>query len=433
MLERYTRPEMGAIWIEKNKYQKWLDVELAVCEAWSELGEIPSQVVQRIKKKAAFSTKRINEIEKVVKHDVIAFLASVAENVGEDSRYIHLGLTSYDVVDTAFSILIKESLEKIQKDLLSLKDIIKAEALRHKKTIMVGRTHGVHAEPITFGVKLLVWYEEINRHLRRIAQAIDVISYGRISGAVGTYIHIDPRVEVKALKKLGLKPAKISTQILQRDRHAEVLSALALLASSLDKFAIEIRHLQKTEVLELEEPFTKGQKGSSSMPHKKNPVRAERISGLARLARSNLQVALENIPLWHERDISHSSVERVIFPDTFILTDFILAEMMDIIKNWNVFPEKMKENIALTQGLIFSQKLLLTLMNKDLSRDKAYHLVQKNSLSAWKSNRNFKEIVQSDPEIKQILSSKEIEECFSLDLYLEKIDYIFRRVLSDES
>ncbi len=433
MLERYTLPEMGAIWIEKNKYQKWLDVELAVCEAWSELGEIPSQVVQRIKKKAAFSTKRINEIEKVVKHDVIAFLASVAENVGEDSRYIHLGLTSYDVVDTAFSILIKESLEKIQKDLLSLKDIIKAEALRHKKTIMVGRTHGVHAEPITFGVKLLVWYEEINRHLRRIAQAIDVISYGRISGAVGTYIHIDPRVEVKALKKLGLKPAKISTQILQRDRHAEVLSALALLASSLDKFAIEIRHLQKTEVLELEEPFTKGQKGSSSMPHKKNPVRAERISGLARLARSNLQVALENIPLWHERDISHSSVERVIFPDTFILTDFILAEMMDIIKNWNVFPEKMKENIALTQGLIFSQKLLLTLMNKDLSRDKAYHLVQKNSLSAWKSNRNFKEIVQSDPEIKQILSSKEIEECFSLDLYLEKIDYIFRRVLSDES
>ncbi len=353
MLERYTLPEMGAIWIEKNKYQKWLDVELAVCEAWSELGEIPSQVVQRIKKKAAFSTKRINEIEKVVKHDVIAFLASVAENVGEDSRYIHLGLTSYDVVDTAFSILIKESLEKIQKDLLSLKDIIKAEALRHKKTIMVGRTHGVHAEPITFGVKLLVWYEEINRHLRRIAQAIDVISYGRISGAVGTYIHIDPRVEVKALKKLGLKPAKVSTQILQRDRHAEVLSALALLASSLDKFAIEIRHLQKTEVLELEEPFTKGQKGSSSMPHKKNPVRAERISGLARLARSNLQVALENIPLWHERDISHSSVERVIFPDTFILTDFILAEMMDIIKNWNVFPEKMKENIALTQRPYF--------------------------------------------------------------------------------
>lgn len=433
MIERYTRPEMGAIWTEKNRYQKWLDVELAVCEAWSELGEIPSQALQRIKKKATFSTKRIEEIENVVKHDVIAFLASVAENVGEDSRYIHLGLTSHDVVDTAFSILIKESLEKIQKDLLSLKDTIKAEALRHKKTIMVGRTHGVHAEPITLGVKLLVWYEEVNRHMRRIAQAIDVISYGRISGAVGTYIHIDPEIEVKALKKLGLKPAKVSTQILQRDRHAEVISALALVASSLDKFASEIRHLQKTEVLEMEEPFTKGQKGSSAMPHKKNPVRAERISGLARLARSNLQVALENIPLWHERDISHSSAERIIFPDTFILTDFILAEIMDIIKNWNVFPEKMKENIALTQGLIFSQKLLLTLMKKDLPRDKAYHLVQKNSLAAWKSHLDFKEIIQSDPEIKKILSPEEIEECFSLDPYLEKIDYIFERVLSDES
>lgn len=433
MIERYTRPEMGAIWTEKNRYQKWLDVELAVCEAWSELDEIPSQALQRIKKKATFSTKRIEEIENVVKHDVIAFLASVAENVGEDSRYIHLGLTSYDVVDTAFSILIKESLEKIQKDLLSLKDTIKAEAIRHKKSIMAGRTHGVHAEPITFGVKLLVWYEEVKRHMRRIAQAIDVISYGRISGAVGTYIHIDPEIEVKALKKLGLKPAKVSTQILQRDRHAEVLSALALVASSLDKFASEIRHLQKTEVLEMEEPFTKGQKGSSAMPHKKNPVRAERISGLARLARSNLQVALENIPLWHERDISHSSAERIIFPDTFILTDFILAEIMDIIKNWNVFPEKMKENIALTQGLIFSQKLLLTLMKKALPRDKAYHLVQKNSLAAWKSHLDFKEIIQSDPEIKKILSPKEIEECFSLDPYLEKIDYIFERVLSDES
>lgn len=433
MIERYTRLEMGAIWTEKNKYQKWLDVELAVCEAWSDLGQIPPQALRRIKKKANFSPQRIEEIEKVVKHDLIAFLASVSENVGEDSRYIHLGLTSYDVVDTAFSILIRDALKKTQKDLLTLKEIIRAEALRHKKTIMVGRTHGVHAEPITFGVKLLVWYEEVKRHLRRISQALDVISYGRISGAVGTYIHIDPRVEVKALKKLGLVPAKVSTQILQRDRHAEVLSALALVASSLDKFASEIRHLQKTEVLELEEPFTKGQKGSSAMPHKKNPVRAERISGLARLARSNLQVALENIPLWHERDISHSSAERVIFPDTFILTDFILAETMDIIKNWTVFPEKMKENIALTRGLVFSQKIFLALMKKDISRDEAYHLVQKNSLAAWKSQKHFKDIVQSDLEIKKILSPKEIEACFSLDPYLEKIDYIFERVLSDES
>jgi len=433
MIERYTLPEMGGIWTEENKYQKWLDVELAVCEVWSELGEIPSRALQRIKKKATFSLKRIEEIEKVVKHDVIAFLASVAENVGEDSRYIHFGLTSYDVVDTAFSLLIKESLEKIKKDLISLKKIIKDEALRHKKTIIVGRTHGVHAEPITFGVKLLVWYEEIKRHLLRIDRAIEVISYGRISGAVGTYIHIDPKVEIQALKKLGLKPAKVSTQILQRDRHAEVLSALAIVASSLDKFSVEIRHLQKTEVLELEEPFTKGQKGSSSMPHKKNPVRAERISGLTRLTRANLQVALENIPLWHERDISHSSTERIIFPDTFILTDFILSEIMDIIKNWKVFPEKMKENIDLTRGLIFSQKLLLSLMKKDLSRDDAYNLVQKNSLLAWKEHLDFKEIVLSDSEVKKILSRKEIDECFSLDPYLEKIDYIFERVLSDES
>lgn len=433
MIERYTLPEMGGIWTEENKYQKWLDVELAVCEVWSKLGEIPSRALQRIKKKATFSLKRIEEIEKVVKHDVIAFLTSVAENVGEDSRYIHFGLTSYDVVDTAFSLLIKESLEKIKKDLISLKKIIKDEALRHKKTIIVGRTHGVHAEPITFGVKLLVWYEEIKRHLLRIDRAIEVINYGRISGAVGTYIHIDPKVEIQALKKLGLKPAKVSTQILQRDRHAEVLSALAIVASSLDKFSVEIRHLQKTEVLELEEPFTKGQKGSSSMPHKKNPVRAERISGLTRLTRANLQVALENIPLWHERDISHSSTERIIFPDTFILTDFILSEIMDIIKNWKVFPEKMKENIDLTRGLIFSQKLLLSLMKKDLSRDDAYNLVQKNSLLAWKEHLDFKEIVLSDSEVKKILSRKEIDECFSLDPYLEKIDYIFERVLSDES
>jgi len=433
MIERYTLPEMGGIWTEKNKYNKWLDVELAVCEAWNELGEIPSKALQRIKEKATFSLERIEEVEKVVKHDVIAFLASVAENVGEDSRYIHLGLTSYDVVDTAFSLLIRESLEKIKKDLISLKEIIKDEALRHKKTIIVGRTHGVHAEPITFGIKLLVWYDEIKRHLRRIDNAIDVIGYGRISGAVGTYIHIDPKVEIQALKKLGLKPANVSTQILQRDRHAEVLSALAIVASSLDKFAVEIRHLQKTEVLELEEPFTKGQKGSSSMPHKKNPVRAERISGLARLTRANLQVALENIPLWHERDISHSSAERIIFPDTFILTDFILAEIMDIIKNWKASPEKMKENIDLTRGLIFSQKLLLSLMKKDLSRDDAYNLVQKNSLLAWKEHLDFKEIVLSDSEVKKILSRKEIDKCFSLDPYLEKIDYIFERVLSDES
>ena len=325
MIERYTLPEMGSIWTDQNRYQKWLDVEIAVCEAWNQLGEIPTAALKRIKAKAGFSVERITEIEGVVKHDVIAFLTSVAEHVGQDSRFIHLGLTSYDVVDTAFSMLIKEGLKKIQKDLRVLLKLLKKEALKHKKTVMIGRTHGVHAEPITFGVKLLVWYEEIKRHLDRIDRALEVIGYGRISGSVGTYIHLNPKLEISALKKLGLKPALISTQVLQRDRHAEVLSTLALICASFDKFATEIRLLQKTETLEMEESFTKGQKGSSSMPHKKNPVRCERISGMARLTRGNLQVALENIPLWHERDISHSSAERVIFPDSFIITDYLLS------------------------------------------------------------------------------------------------------------
>ncbi|MFW6129400.1 MAG: adenylosuccinate lyase [Candidatus Aminicenantaceae bacterium] len=433
MIKRYTLPQMGNIWTEENKFNKWLQVELSVCEAWNKIGKIPSQSLKTIKEKSSFSLERIEEIEKVVKHDVIAFLTSVAENVGKDARYIHLGLTSYDVVDTAFSLLIKESLEKIQKDLKSLKDVLKKEALCHKKTIMVGRTHGIHAEPITFGIKLLVWHEEIKRHLVRIDRALDVISVGRISGSVGTYIHIDPVVEEKALKLLGLKQAKVSTQVLQRDRHAEVLATLSLLSSSLDKFSVELRHLQRTEVLELEEPFTKGQKGSSSMPHKKNPVRAERISGLSRIVRSNLQSALENIPLWHERDISHSSAERIIFPDSFILTDFILAETIDIIKNWKVNTEKMKENIHATKGLIFSQMVLIALTKKKISREDAYKLVQRNSLKAWKENISFLELIKKDKEITNVLSEEEINDCFSLQPYLEKIDYIFEGVLSDES
>jgi len=424
---------MGAIWTEENKYRKWLDVELAVCEAWAEAGEIPPQSLQKIKEKAGFSVKKIEEIEKVVKHDVIAFLTSVAEKVGEDSRFIHLGLTSYDVVDTSLSLLIREALEKVQKDLHPLKETLKEQALQYKKTVMVGRTHGVHAEPITFGVKLLVWYEEVKRHLHRIQNALEVIGYGRISGSVGTYIHLDPKIEVYALKKLGLKPAKVSTQVLQRDRHAEVLFVLALLAASLDKFAVELRHHQKTEVLELEESFTKGQKGSSSMPHKKNPVRAERISGLARVIRTNLLAAMENICLWHERDISHSSTERIIFPDSFILTDFILAETTDIIKNWKVNTDRMEENVNLTRGLIFSQSVLLALMKKDVTREQAYQLVQKNSLKAWNESRDFKELIQSDQEIGKILSKKEIDACFSLEPYLSQIDYIFEKVLGDES
>lgn len=426
-------PEMGAIWTEQNKYQKWLDVELAVCEAWHDLGEIPSDALKRIKKKIGFSIDRIEEIESVVKHDVLAFLHSVAEYVGDDSRYIHLGLTSYDVVDTALSLLIKESLEKTAKELNKLKEILKEQALKYKKTPIIGRTHGIHAEPITFGVKILVWYEEINRHAQRIQNATDNISAGRIQGSVGTYIHLDPQVENIALSKLGLKPAKVSTQILQRDRHAEALFVLALICCTLDKIAVEIRHLQKTEVAELEESFTKGQKGSSSMPHKKNPVRSERISGLARIARSNLHVALENIPLWHERDISHSSAERVIFPDSFIITDYLLSETASLVKNWNVHTDKMEKNIHLTKGLIFSQRIMLALTRKDISREQAYQLVQKNSLEAWNKNLDLKGLIVKDKEISSILSEKEIADCFTLDPYLEKIDYIFDKVFADEN
>lgn len=433
MIERYTLPKMGSIWTEENKYRKWLEVEIAVCEAWKEIGKIPPQALKRIQEKATFSVKRITEIEKLIKHDVIAFLTALAENVGDDARYIHLGLTSYDVVDTALSLLIKESLLEIQEDLAALKETIKDQALQHKKTVMIGRTHGVHAEPITFGVKLLVWYEEIKRHLYRIERALETISVGRISGSVGTYIHLDPKIETLALQSLGLKPAKVSTQILQRDRHAEVLFTLALVASSLDKFATEIRHLQRTEVLEVEEPFTRGQKGSSSMPHKKNPVRAERVSGLARIIRANLHVALESIPLWHERDISHSSSERIIFPDSLILTDFILSEMTDIIKNWDVSTKKMKENINLTRGLVFSQSVLLALTQKNISREQAYEWVQKNSFRAKSENLEFKELISSDSRIRKILSQEEIDNCFSLQPYLDKIDYIFKRVVTDEN
>ena len=428
MIERYTRPEMGAVWTETNRYRKWLDVEIAVCEAWARLGKIPAASLRRIKARAGFSAARIDAIERVVKHDVIAFLTSVAEKVGPDSRFIHLGLTSYDVVDTALSLLIKESLAKIRRDLVALRKIIKSQALKHKMTPTIGRTHGVHAEPVTFGFKLLVWHEEVGRHIDRVDRALAVINVGRISGSVGTYIHLDTRVETIALGRLGLAPARVSTQVLQRDRHAEVLSALALVASSLEKFAVEIRHLQRTEVLEVEEPFTKGQKGSSSMPHKKNPVRCERISGLARIVRSNLQVALENIPLWHERDISHSSAERVILPDSFILTDYILAETADIIRNWRVHPLRMRANIDATRGLVFSQAVLLALTGKGMSREEAYAVVQASSLKAWEEGLDFHDLVAADPKVRKLLNEPELRACFSLAPYLGKIDAIYKKV-----
>jgi adenylosuccinate lyase len=433
MIERYTRPEMGAIWADENRYNKWLDVEIAVCEAWARLGKIPPPALRVIKRKAGFSVERIDAIEKVVKHDIVAFLSSVAENVGSHSRFIHLGLTSYDVVDTALSLLIRESLEKILGGLRELRRLLKRQALKYKKTVCIGRTHGIHAEPVTFGFKLLVWHEEVGRHIHRLEEALRVISVGRISGSVGTYIHLDPRVEVLALRKLKLEPARVSTQVLQRDRHAEVLTSLALLASSVEKFAVEIRHLQRTEVGEVEEPFTKGQKGSSSMPHKKNPVRCERISGLARLVRANAQVGLENMVLWHERDISHSSAERVVFPDSFILTDFLLAEFIDIISNWVVHPDRMRANIDSTRGLIFSQSVLLALTKKGLTREQAYQVVQRNSLKAWNEGLDFRGLVAADPEAARVLRPAEIARCFSLSPYLDKIDYIFERVFADES
>jgi adenylosuccinate lyase len=433
MIDRYTRPEMGAIWSDENRYRKWLAVELAVCEAWAGLGRIPLPALDAIRARASCSVSRIEEIERVVKHDVIAFLEAVGETVGEEARFIHVGLTSYDVVDTALSLMIKDSLEKVAKDTSSLTAVLREKALQHKKTVMMGRTHGVHAEPITFGVKLLVWYEEMKRHQERLRRALETISVGRISGSVGTYIHLDPRVEESALGRLGLAAARVSTQVLQRDRHAEVISALALLGASLDKFATEVRHLQKTEVLELEEPFTKGQKGSSSMPHKKNPVRAERISGLSRILRGNLQVALENIPLWHERDISHSSAERVIFPDSFILADYLIAETADILGNLVVNEEKMKANIDATRGLIFSQRVLLALTDKGLPRPRAYELVQRNSLRVWREDLDLQGLLLRDPDILAALTPREVEACFTIDVYLEKIDYIFERVLGHES
>jgi adenylosuccinate lyase len=433
MIERYTRPGMGAIWTEESRYGKWLAVELAVCDAWAKLGKIPKSALKTIRTKAGFSVDRIDEIEKVVKHDIVAFLTSVAEKVGPDSRHIHLGLTSYDVVDTALSLMIKASLERLLVDLRDFRRVLKRQALKYRKTVCIGRTHGVHAEPVTFGFKLLVWHEEVGRHIVRLENAKSTISVGRISGSVGTYIHLDPRVEVLALRALGLRPANVSTQVLQRDRHAEVLSALALLATSVEKFAVEIRHLQRSEVLEVEEPFTKGQKGSSSMPHKKNPVRCERISGLARLVRANAQVGLENVVLWHERDISHSSAERVVFPDSFIAADFLLAEITDIVRNWVVHPDRMRANLGATRGLIFSQSVLLALTRKGMTREDAYQVVQRDSLKAWNEGLDFRALVEADPDVRRTLAPDEIERCFSVAPYLDKIDYIFERVFRHES
>ena len=428
MIQRYSRPEISAIWTDENRFKIWLDIEILAVEAHVKLGRVPQEALDIIKKKANFDTKRILEIEETVKHDVIAFLTNVAEYVGEPSRYIHLGMTSSDILDTALSVQLKQAGEIILKALENLKDTIAIRAKEHKYSICIGRTHGIHAEPTTFGLKMALWYEETRRNIKRFKAALENISYGKISGAVGNYQHIDPFVEKYVMEKLGLKPDPISTQIVQRDRHAEYLCTLAIIASSLDKFATEIRHLQKTEVYEAEEYFSKGQKGSSAMPHKRNPITCERVSGLARLLRANAQVALENIALWHERDISHSSVERIILPDSTIAMDYMLYIFTNIVEKMFVYPEKMLKNLNITGGLFFSEGILLSLASKGLSREESYKLVQRNAMKVWEEGADFKQQILSDPDIGKYLSEKEINNIFDLKKCTRNVDVIFERL-----
>lgn len=428
MIERYTRPEMGRIWELKNKFSKWLQVEILACEAMAEEGIIPRSAVENIKRKASFSVERILEIEERTKHDVIAFLENVAEYVGPDSRYIHLGLTSSDILDTSFALLLKEAMELIIKGAEEFMDVLKEKAFEHKYTVMIGRSHGIHAEPITFGLKVAVWFSEMKRNLNRLHDALEVISYGKLSGAVGTFANVPPSVEAYVCERLGLKPAEISTQIIQRDRHAQYFSSLAILAGTLEKIALEVRHLQRTEVLEVEESFEKGQKGSSAMPHKKNPIGSENICGLARLVRSYCVSAFENIALWHERDISHSSVERVIGPDSTILVDFMLHRLKGIISNLVVHTKRMEENLNILNGLIYSQQALLRLAEKGLTRKEAYEIVQRCALKTWSTGEDFKSMLIEDDDVVRYLSKEEIEDIFNLDYHLKHIEEIFERV-----
>ncbi|MCX8030537.1 MAG: adenylosuccinate lyase [Thermodesulfovibrionales bacterium] len=432
MIPRYTRPEMGRLWEPANRFQKWLEVEIAVCEAWAEIGEIPKSALKNIKKKAKFNISRIEEIEKTVKHDVIAFLTSVGESVGQDAKYIHKGLTSYDIVDTALSLLMKESADIIIEDIEKLKEVLKNQALKYKNVPCIGRSHGVHAEPMTFGLKFALWYEDTKRSLKRMQTAKQIISVGKISGAVGTFSNLPPIIEETVCRKLGLQPENISTQIIQRDRHAEYLNTLALIASNIEKIAIEIRHLQRTEVLEAEEPFSVGQKGSSAMPHKRNPIGCENLSGLARIVRAYCLAGMENIALWHERDISHSSVERIIIPDSIILVDYMLHRLIDILDGLIIYPEKMLQNMEKSYGLFNSQRVMLNLIEKGLSREKAYELVQQKAMESWGRGINFKELLIKDKKISQYLSTEEIEEIFDLKYYLRNINYIFNRVFNEK-
>ena len=428
LIDRYTRAEMGKIWSLENKFQKWLDVEILAAEALAELKIIPSEAAGLIRKNSSFTVERIAELERETRHDVVAFTRCVAESLGDEARYVHYGLTSSDVVDTALSVQLKDAAELIMQGLGKLESALAHQALAHRRTVITGRTHGVHAEPTSLGLKFALWMAEIQRNIARFEHARTEISYGKISGAVGNYAHLEPFVEEYVCNRLGLKPAPVSTQVIQRDRHAEFVFSLALIAASLEKMAMEIRNLQRTETRELEEPFYSGQKGSSAMPHKRNPVLCEQVTGLARVVRSSVQAALENVALWHERDISHSSVERITLPDSTILVDYLLHVMTRVISELRVYPENMQRNLDLTGGLAFSQRVLLELVETGLSREEAYDMVQTLAMQAWESGRPFKELIMKDPRIKEKLGPEKTEECFNPAYYLRRVDHIYKRL-----
>ena len=427
MIDRYTYPEMGRIWTDENEFQTMLDIEICACEIMAELGEIPAEAVPVIKAKAKFTVPRIREIEKETRHDILAFLTAVAENVGDESKYIHLGLTSSDVKDTALGVMMKQAAGILLDDLEKFHAVLKRRAAEHKHTVMIGRTHGIHAEPLTLGLKFALWMDETERNIERLKRARDIVAVGKLSGAVGTYSNIDPRVEAYVCEKMGLKAARLATQVIQRDRHAEFLTTLAIIGSSLDKFATEIRNLQRTDIREAEEYFHPGQKGSSAMPHKRNPITCERVAGLARVLRGNALASMEDVALWHERDITHSSVERVILPDSTILLDYMLRIFTNIIDKLLVYPDAMKANIEKTGGLIFSQRVMLALVDKGVLREDAYRWVQRNAMARWLEGADFKTNVKNDADIAKHLSPAEIDECFDTAYPLRNIDTIMAR------
>ncbi len=428
MIKRYTSPEMGAIWSDQRRFETWLEVELAAADAMVEAGMVPSDAARELRARASFDIDRIESIERTTQHDVIAFTTAVAERVGPSARWLHFGLTSSDVIDTAQALQMREACDLIVKDLAGLMDAVRRRAEEHRRTPMIGRTHGVHAEPMTFGLKLALWYSELQRDLERVMRAREVVSVGKISGAVGTFAHLDPDIEARVCERLGLQAAPVSSQVIQRDRHAELLSALAITAASLEKFALEIRGLQKTEIGEVEEPFGKGQKGSSAMPHKRNPIGCEQITGLARLLRGHAVAALENVALWHERDISHSSVERVILPDSFIALDHVLRRFTRIVSGMVVYPDRMKENLERSRGVVFSGTVLLELARRGISREQAYEWVQRNAMRSVHEHRDFESLLLQDADLMKVLTRAEVEKAFDLDDHLRNVDAIFARV-----